>query len=96
LGSSIKWQDLLSAVQDKQKECIEQQWSIPGGTGNTIKIRDIFTKITKWIEKFIEVGDAAVQYDPGHAALPWAAVRFILKVGHNFRYLLLMVLKLTA
>jgi hypothetical protein len=89
-------QDLLSTVQEKQKECIEKQWSIPGGTGNTIKIRDIFTKITKWIEKFIEVGDVAVQHDPGHAALPWAAVRFILKVGHNFRYLLPMALKLTA
>ena len=75
---------------------MEKQWSIPGGTGNTMKIRDIFAKITKWIEKFIEVGDVAVQYDPGHASLPWAAVRFVLKVGHNFRYLLLMALKLTA
>jgi hypothetical protein len=95
-GSPIKLYDLLSTVQDKQKECIEKQWGIPGGTGNTIKIRDIFAKIAKWIEKFIEVGDVAIQYDPGHAALPWAAVRFILKVGHNFRCLLPMVLKLTA
>jgi len=83
-GSSIKLQELLNAIQDKQKECIEKQWSISGGSGNTIKVRDIFTKIAKWIEKFIEVGDVAMQYDPGHAALPWAAVRFILKVGHNF------------
>jgi hypothetical protein len=89
-------QDLLSAVQEKQKECIEKQWSIPGGSGNTIKVRDIFTKITKWIEKFIEVGDVAVQCDPGHAALPWAAVRAILKVGHNFRYFLRTALKQTA
>lgn len=51
-GSPIKLYDLLSTVQDKQKECIEKQWGIPGGTGNTIKIRDIFTKITKWIKKF--------------------------------------------
>ena len=76
-------QDLLSAVRDKQNECTEKQWAIPGGPNNTIKIRDIFAKITKWIEKFIEVGDVAAQYDPGHAALPWAAVRFILKVGYD-------------
>lgn len=28
----------------------------------------------------MEVGDVAVSYDPGHAALPWALVRFLLKV----------------
>ena len=26
------------------------------------------------------VGDMAVQYDPVHAALPWALIRFLLKV----------------
>ena len=32
------------------------------------------------MNKFKEVGDIAVQYDPGHAALPWAAIRFFLQV----------------
>lgn len=27
------------------------------------------------------IGDTIVQYDPGHAALPWAAVRFVLQVS---------------
>lgn len=36
--------------------------------------------VAVWIQKFIEVGDIAIQYDPGHAALPWAAVRFVLMV----------------
>ena len=89
-------QDLLSAVQEKQKECTDKQWSIPGGSGNTIKVRDIFTKITKWVEKFIQVGDIALQYDPGHAALPWAAMRAILKVSHNVRYFLGAALKHTV
>ena len=42
-------------------------------------VRDAFAKVAKWIERFIQVGDIAMQYDAGHAALPWAAVRFILK-----------------
>lgn len=40
----------------------------------------MFSKIAVWIQKFVEVGDVAVSYDPGYAALPWAAVRFLLKV----------------
>lgn len=35
------------------------------------------------MEKFKGVGDVAVQYDPGHAALPWAAIRFLLQVSTN-------------
>ena len=50
-------------------------------SGKTFIVRDAFEKIAAWITRFVEVGDAIAQYDPGHAALPWAAVRFILKVG---------------
>ena len=91
--SSIKPQDLLNAVQEKQNDFSGKQWGFRRDSNNTIKVPDILAKITKWIERFIEVGDVAIQYDPGHAALPWAAVRFILKVGHNFW---LLALGLTA
>jgi hypothetical protein len=37
-------------------------------------------KIITWIDKFIRIGDCAVQYDPIHAALPWAGVRALLQV----------------
>ena len=37
-------------------------------------------RLVGWITKFKEIGDIAVQYDPVHAALPWAGVRFILLV----------------
>ena len=43
-------------------------------------IRAMLAKVIDWIDKFREVGDLAIQYDPGHAALPWAAVRFLLQV----------------
>ncbi|CAD6592435.1 MAG: hypothetical protein ASARMPRED_006266 [Alectoria sarmentosa] len=33
--------------------------------------------------ELVEVGDIAVQYDPGQAALPWAAIRFFLQISVN-------------
>lgn len=45
-----------------------------------IDVQDIADKVVGWITKFMKVGDIAVQYDPVHAALPWAGVRFILLV----------------
>ena len=72
---TVKLDDLLSAVESKRQECERRQWTV-----KKVVLRDVFTKIVKWIEKFVEMGDVAVQYDPGHAALPWAAIRFLLKV----------------
>ena len=43
-------------------------------------LRDVFCKVSTWLQKFVEIGDVAVSYDPGHAALPWAGIRFLLKV----------------
>lgn len=42
--------------------------------------------MARWIDHFKEVVDVAVQYDPVHAALPWAGVRFLLQV-HSRRYM---------
>ncbi|KAF8417658.1 ankyrin repeat-containing domain protein [Tirmania nivea] len=41
-------------------------------------VQEAADRLFGWITKFKEVGDIAVQYDPAHAALPWAGVRFIL------------------
>jgi len=45
-----------------------------------IDMQETADRLVGWITKFKEVGDIAVQYDPVHAALPWAGVRFILLV----------------
>ena len=82
-SSTTKLDDLLAAVNDKKRECQEKQWTVERGRErNAIVLRDVFTKIATWVEKFVACGDSAVQYDPGHAALPWAAVRFLLKVEY--------------
>ena len=44
-------------------------------------VRDILEKMVKSVNKFKEIGDVAVQYDPSHAALPWVGVRLVLQVS---------------
>ncbi|KAI5842361.1 hypothetical protein BZA05DRAFT_192690 [Tricharina praecox] len=48
--------------------------------GDDIVLRDIAMKIGRWIQRFKDIGDIVVQYDPGHAALPWAGFRFLLQL----------------
>ena len=45
-----------------------------------IIIRDLLEKVSFWVSKFKEAVDVAVQFDPLHASLPWAAVRSLLQV----------------
>jgi len=72
--------DLLKLTEQSKKECIEKRWRYTRKSGETVIFVDLFSKIVKWIDLFKQVGDTAVQYDPVHAALPWAGVRFLLQV----------------
>jgi len=56
-----------------------KDWKIQFG-GEEIVMRDVGMKILRWLDRFKQIGDIIVQYDPGHAALPWAGFRFLLKV----------------
>lgn len=79
-------QDIMATLMGIQTE-IEQAmaskrdraWTVTW-RGEDIVVRDIAMKIMQWVDKFKEIGDIAVQYHPGHAILPWAAFRFLLKV----------------
>lgn len=78
--------DVLNCLQDetnKAKEAsIEKRWRYrrPGHEGETVILRDLFGKIATWLNRFREIGDIVVQYDPYHAALPWAGVRLLIQV----------------
>lgn len=73
-------EDILGAVKEKRNLCRQKRWTFKKPSGERIILRDVCEKVIVWVDKFKQVGDAAVQYDPGHAALPWAGVRFILQV----------------
>ncbi|XEU97320.1 hypothetical protein FSHL1_002606 [Fusarium sambucinum] len=41
--------------------------------------RKYFDRMVLWLYKFKAIGDVASSFDPVHAALPWAAFRFVLQ-----------------
>jgi hypothetical protein len=55
-------------------------WRVEVG-GRTIDLRKTVKRIAGWVNKFKGCVDVAVSFDPVHAALPWAAVRFVIQVG---------------
>ncbi len=74
----------LQVLTDNAKQMsIEKRWRFnrPGRGGETVILRDLFTKIILWIDCFKASADLVVQCDPIHAALPWAGARFLLQVG---------------
>ncbi len=73
--------DLRILTETARDECVAKRWHFRRpDTGETIILRDVFGKIVSWINLFKQIGDSAVQYDPQHAALPWAGIRFVLQV----------------
>ena len=74
---------VLAVVEGKKEKCIGKQWKIKKIDGSEVVVRNELEKVVKWVNKFKEVGNQAANYDPAHAALPWAAVRFILQTSIN-------------
>lgn len=78
--------DILERLSDelkhKRDQCEQKSLKVEFH-GQQIVIRDVLEKALAWINKFKEIGDIVVQYDPVHAALPWAGVRFLLQVSLN-------------
>jgi hypothetical protein len=81
--------DILNAIKelieltDKSfKASVDKRWRYTRSNGEVVVIRDLFAKITKWIDIFQKIGDVAVSYDvSGHSTLPWAATKFILQLA---------------
>ena len=67
---------IMDGILDKKKE---ELWKIKFRDEEVV-LRDVGMKILRWLDTFKHIGDIIVQYDPGHAALPWAGFRFLLQV----------------
>ncbi|KAK8091770.1 hypothetical protein PG997_002131 [Apiospora hydei] len=72
--------NLMLESQNRRNEADQKSWRVQIGT-RTWNLREVTDKIVTWLGKFKEVGDVAVSFDPGHAALPWAAFRFLLQAA---------------
>lgn len=81
-GSTDKL-DILNKVVELTKEkkdiCVQKQWKFTYN-GKVIILRDVADKLLAWLNKFKQIGDIVIQYDPVHAAVPWAGFRFLLQV----------------
>ncbi|KAI4250807.1 MAG: hypothetical protein LQ352_005234 [Teloschistes flavicans] len=75
--------DALEAAEEKKQLCMRKRWKYSKKNGEVVIVRDLCEKLIKWVNKFKEIGDVAVQSDPSHASLPWAAVRFFLQLSVN-------------
>lgn len=58
----------LAEAQEIKQACMQKCWTLKNRNGETVILRDVIEKIIVWVEKFIAVGDAAMQYDTAHAA----------------------------
>ena len=70
---------LTTTVSQLQQRALSERWQVRLGQ-KELDLRHVFDGIVSWVRKLIAIGDIAVQYDPAHAALPWAALRFVLQV----------------
>ncbi len=70
---------LRALVVQQRDECQKGRWRFRFRERDII-VRDEVAKVLAWLDKFKQVGDMAVNFDPHHAALPWAGVRLLLEV----------------
>jgi len=70
---------LGAMMEDILKKQKGKEWKVKF-RGDDIVLGHIGMKILHWVDKFKEIGDIIMQFDPVHAALPWAGFRYLLKV----------------
>jgi hypothetical protein len=76
--------DIVQVVERRKQDCVEKQWVLyTNKAGDKVPVRDVLAKVVDWIEKFKGVADTVVQFDPGHAAIPWAVVKMLFQVAVN-------------
>ncbi|KAN0106705.1 hypothetical protein V8E51_009581 [Hyaloscypha variabilis] len=74
--------DVLRTAKEKQKEAQDKNWTFKRSDGRVVVVRELFSKIVDWITKFQGAVDFLVSMDvSGHAALPWAGVKFLLSIA---------------
>lgn len=74
-------EDILATAKAKQKDKLDSSLKIKLGD-RTIVIRKVFDNIVDSITKFQDAADFLVSLDAsGHAALPWAGVKFFISIA---------------
>lgn len=74
---------LIKTAQEKREEWENKKWKVGG---KQIVPRAVMEKIIDFAKRFREIGNIVCQYDPVHAALPWAGIVLILQVALHLGY----------
>ena len=76
------------AAESKKQDCVSKGWKVyRNKQGEEVKLRHVLEKVVVWVKGIINVVDKGVSFDQsGHAALPWAIVKYLMTVrGHAVR-----------
>ena len=80
LSPNFNFDDLKDTINKVRLTAESGRWRIVTPSGE-INFGQTFDKLVSWVQKFAAIGDTIATYDPGHAALPLAAMRFVLQVS---------------
>lgn len=72
-------QKLFAIAKQAEEQNATKQFKLRWGN-KEVDVREKVEGFVGCLNKFKEIGDIVVQYNPVHVALPWAGVRFILMV----------------
>jgi hypothetical protein len=70
---------LLSLVEQKRQLAEKDAWKVDFA-GRRVILKDAVGKLASWIKTYQDIRDTLVSMDPLHAALPWAAVKVVVRV----------------
>lgn len=77
----ISWPDIIAGICRREQDGRQKKERKLRFAGREIDLRKMMDSWTEFLDKIKQIGDVAVNADPIHAGLPWAAVRFILTVS---------------
>jgi len=70
---------LMKEAQDKRRACEAKRWTFEV-KGHVFELHRVADKVFDWLNKFKQIGDIVVNVDPLHVGVPWAGIRFLLRV----------------
>lgn len=74
-----KMLELLVQETEKSRQICRERRLKFSYRGKEVIVQDVADKLPHWIDRFKNIGNIFVQYNPVHAALPWAGIRFLLQ-----------------
>ena len=73
----------ISLIRETRDDLTDKQLTIQRSDGRVIIVREKINSVLKVMDKYMAIGDIAIQHSPRITALVWAGVRLGLQVGGN-------------